>query len=64
MNHAISHGVPVHGYFAWSLFDNFEWAEGYSKRFGLVYVDFKSQLRIPKLSFRTYQKIIEADKIS
>ena len=64
MNHAISHGVPVHGYFAWSLFDNFEWAEGYSKRFGLVYVDFKSQLRIPKLSYRTYQEIIEADKIS
>ncbi len=64
MNHAISHGVPVHGYFAWSLFDNFEWAEGYSKRFGLVYVDFKSQLRTPKLSYRTYQEIIEAEKIS
>ena len=61
MKVAISHGAPVKGYFAWSLFDNFEWAEGYSKRFGLVYVDFKSQQRIPKLSFRTYQEIIKAE---
>jgi len=58
MNQAIADGVPVRGYFAWSLFDNFEWAEGYSKRFGLVYVDFESQERTPKLSFHKYQEII------
>ncbi len=58
MNQAISEGVPVQGYFAWSLFDNFEWAEGYSKRFGLIYVDFASQERTPKLSFHKYQEII------
>ena len=41
-------GVPLRGYFAWSLMDNFEWAWGYTKRFGMVYVDYDSQLRIPK----------------
>jgi len=60
MNDAIASGVPVQGYFAWSLFDNFEWAEGYSKRFGLVYVDFESQVRTPKRSFHKYQEIIAA----
>ena len=60
MHDAISHGAPVHGYFAWSLFDNFECAEGYSQRFGLVYVDFESQQRIPKLSYHKYQEIISS----
>jgi beta-glucosidase len=45
---AISDGVPLRGYFAWSLMDNFEWAFGYSKRFGIVYVDYESQERILK----------------
>ena len=58
LSSAISSGVPVSGYFAWSLLDNFEWAEGYAKRFGLVFVDFETQKRIPKLSARTYQAII------
>src|SRR6266566_2334566 len=44
----IGQGVPVNGYFVWSLMDNFEWAEGYSKRFGMVYVDYPSQRRIVK----------------
>jgi beta-glucosidase len=47
---AIEKGVPLKGYFAWSLFDNFEWAVGYSKRFGIVYVDYGSQRRVPKRS--------------
>ena len=44
------------GYFAWSLLDNFEWAEGYAKRFGLVFVDFGTQRRIPKRSAAWYQQ--------
>ncbi len=55
---AIAHGVPVAGYFVWSLFDNFEWAQGYSKRFGLVYVDFETQRRIVKDSGRWYAGFI------
>jgi beta-glucosidase len=51
-------GYPVVGYFPWSLMDNFEWAEGYSKRFGMVYVDYASQRRTPKLSYRWYQQVI------
>ena len=51
-------GVPVEGYYHWSLLDNFEWAEGYKQRFGLVYVDYSTQRRIPKDSFRFYRKVI------
>ena len=47
---AISNGATLAGYFAWSLLDNFEWAEGYEQRFGLVWVDFETQERIPKQS--------------
>jgi beta-glucosidase len=50
LQRATSEGVPVHGYFAWSAQDNFEWVDGYGKRFGLVYVDFETLERIPKLS--------------
>jgi len=55
---AITSGVPLKGYFAWSLLDNFEWAWGYSKRFGLVYVDYLTQRRIPKASARWYAGVI------
>jgi beta-glucosidase len=55
---AIRAGVDVRGYFVWSLLDNFEWADGYSRRFGLVYVDFGTQARIPKASARWYQRLI------
>lgn len=55
---AISSGVDLRGYFAWSFLDNFEWAEGYSKRFGLVYVDYGTQQRIPKASARWYGALI------
>ena len=51
-------GVPVDGYFAWSLLDNFEWAFGYEKRFGLVWVDYKTQERTPKESARFYREVI------
>jgi len=54
----IQSGVNVKGYFAWSFLDNFEWAEGYEKRFGLVYVDFPTQTRIPKSSATWYQALI------
>jgi beta-glucosidase len=52
---AIEAGVDVRGYFVWSLFDNFEWAFGYSKRFGIVYVDYETQARIPKDSAWWYR---------
>jgi beta-glucosidase len=55
---ALAQGVDLRGYFVWSLLDNFEWAEGYSKRFGLVYVDFPSQRRVLKDSARWYREVI------
>ena len=55
---AIEQGVNLKGYFVWSLMDNFEWAEGYSKRFGIVYVDYATQRRIPKMSARWYKEVI------
>jgi beta-glucosidase len=55
---AIAEGYPLKGYFLWSLMDNFEWADGYSKRFGLHYVDFATQQRIPKLSAAWYKEVI------
>lgn len=55
---AITAGVPVKGYFAWSFLDNFEWAEGYNRRFGLVYTDYPTQKRIPKTSAIWYRNLI------
>ena len=54
---AITAGVPVRGYFVWSLLDNFEWAFGYSRRFGLVHVDFATLERRPKDSFHFYSEL-------
>ncbi len=56
---AIQLGVPLNGYFVWSLFDNFEWAEGYSQRFGIVWVDYESQERILKDSALWYREVID-----
>jgi beta-glucosidase len=58
VDRAIGRGVNVAGYFYWSLMDNFEWAEGYSKRFGLVHVDFTTQRRIVKASGRAYRDFL------
>jgi beta-glucosidase len=52
-------GVPISGYFAWSLMDNYEWAYGYAKRFGLIYVDYPTQQRIPKTSAYYYRERIK-----
>jgi beta-glucosidase len=51
-------GADVRGYFGWSLLDNYEWAEGYDKRFGLVHVDYKTQKRTPKSSYRAFQSLL------
>ncbi len=61
LNKAIAEGAPVKGYFLWSLLDNFEWADGYSKRFGIVYVDFATQQRTPKLSAQFYTSVIRSN---
>ena len=58
VNNAIEQGVNVQGYFAWSLMDNFEWAEGYLKRFGIVYVDYETQERTIKASGLAYRDLI------
>ncbi|SVB14706.1 uncharacterized protein METZ01_LOCUS167560, partial [marine metagenome] len=54
-------GAPCNGYFAWSLMDNFEWAQGFSQRFGLVWVDFETLKRIPKDSYYWYKKFISTN---
>jgi beta-glucosidase len=59
---AVLLGVPVDGYFAWALIDNFEWAEGYSRRFGLVYVDYATQRRVVKDSGRWYARFLAAHR--
>jgi beta-glucosidase len=59
LQRATSEGVPVHGYFLWSLMDNFEWTDGFEKRYGLYRVDFNTQRRTPKLSASFYREIIE-----
>lgn len=60
---AIQIGVPVKGYFVWSLMDNFEWAFGYSKRFGIVSVDYQSQQRILKSSAKWYRKVMLENRL-
>ncbi len=61
LHKALEEGAPVEGYLQWSFLDNFEWSEGYDERFGIVYVDFPTQRRIPKDSARWYRRIIESD---
>jgi len=59
---AIRSGVDVRGYLVWSLLDNFEWAEGYHQRFGLVHMDYASQRRTPKSSYGWFRDLIVAQR--
>jgi beta-glucosidase len=63
LQRAVAEGYPVKGYFQWTLMDNFEWSWGFTKRFGITYVDFKTQRRIPKLSYRWYQQVIRENRV-
>ena len=60
---SIDKGAKVRGYFTWSLMDNFEWALGFEKRFGIIHVDFKSLKRTPKKSYYFYKKLIDSNSI-
>jgi len=60
---SIAEGADVRGYHAWSLLDNFEWAEGFGQRFGLTYVDFKTQQRTMKDSGRWYGKVAAENRV-
>ncbi|WP_307075404.1 GH1 family beta-glucosidase [Streptomyces canus] len=62
LHKALEAGVDVRGYFVWSLMDNFEWAEGYARRFGLVHVDFETLARTPKASYAWYQELLRAQR--
>ena len=64
LHEAIEEGANVHGYFAWSILDNFEWERGYSRRFGLVRVDYETLERIPKQSAYWYRDVIASNAIS
>jgi beta-glucosidase len=64
LQRATADGVPVHGYFLWSLMDNFEWADGYTNRFGLHYVDYTTQKRTPKLSAAFYKEVIARNGVA
>jgi beta-glucosidase len=64
LQRATAEGVPVRGYFLWSLLDNFEWADGYATRFGLVHVDYATQKRTPKLSASFYRDVIARNAVA
>jgi len=59
LERAMADGVDVTGYFLWSFMDNFEWEKGYDDRFGIVFVDYENQARIPKDSFYWYRDLIK-----
>jgi beta-glucosidase len=64
LHRGVMDGVPVKGYFCWSLLDNFEWADGYEKRFGITYVDFQTQKRTPKMSAAFYKEVIRRNGLA
>ncbi len=61
LRRAADEGIPVQGYFHWSILDNFEWAEGMKHRFGLIYVDYQTQQRTLKDSAEWYRQVIESN---
>lgn len=64
MHRAVSEGYPVKGAFVWSVIDNFEWDRGFSERFGLYCVDYKTQQRIPRLSAEWYREVISSNSVA
>jgi len=64
LQRATAENVPVRGYFLWSPFDNFEWADGYETRFGLIYVDFATQKRTPKASAAYYAEVVKRNAVA
>ena len=63
LRRAIGNGVPVKGYFLWSFMDNYEWEDGYTRRFGIVHTDFATQRRTPKLSAHWYSEVIRRNQV-
>jgi beta-glucosidase len=63
LQRAIDDGVPVHGYFLWSFMDNYEWGDGYQRRFGVVYTDYATQERVPKASAHWYSAVMRANAV-
>ncbi len=63
LHRAVTERIPVRGYFLWSFMDNFEWQDGYTRRFGIVYVDYATQRRTPKLSARWYTEVMRTGRI-
>ena len=63
VHRAISEGYDVRGYFLWTLMDNWEWAEGFTKRFGIVRTDYETQARIPKLSARWFSEVARQNRL-
>lgn len=61
VSHAVQDGIPLLGYLSWSFLDNFEWAQGYNERFGLIYVDYQTFERIPKDSAAWYSEVIKTN---
>lgn len=63
LHRAVEAGLPVKGFFLWTLMDNFEWATGFTKRFGLYYTQYPSLRRIPKLSAQFYREVIARNAV-
>jgi beta-glucosidase len=63
LHRAIADGVPIKGYFLWSFMDNFEWQDGYARRFGMVHTDFLTQKRTPKLSAYWYATVMKENRV-
>jgi beta-glucosidase len=64
LQRATADGVPVRGYFQWSMMDNFEWNAGFGNRFGLVHVDFKTQKRTPKMSASFFREVARSNAVA